>query len=128
MMRTARPGPGKRLALHDVLGQAQHAPELAHFVLEERAQRLDQLKVHLLGQAADVVMRFDLVSGLAVRRLRFDHVGIERALHEILDARNLCRFFFEDGDELVTDDDALALGIFDAGQLAQESARARRPR
>ena len=31
----------------------------AHLVLEELAQRLDELEVHLLGQAADVVVALD---------------------------------------------------------------------
>ena len=39
--------------------QAKLAAEGAHLVLEEFAQRLDELHVHALGQAADIVMRFD---------------------------------------------------------------------
>ena len=109
MMRTASPGPGTAGGRTIASGKPEHAPELAHFVLEEHAQRLDQREIHLFGQAADVVVRFDLVAGLALRRLRFDDVGIERALHEVLDAGNLRRFFFEDGDELVADRDALLL-------------------
>ncbi len=66
-------------------------------------------------------MRFDLMPGLAVRRLGFDHVGIERPLHEIFHAGNLGCFFFEHGDKLVTDDDAFAFRVFDAGKLGQKA-------
>ena len=55
----ARPGPGERVAPDELLGQAELAAERAHLVLEQLAQRLDQLQVHALGQAADVVVRLD---------------------------------------------------------------------
>ncbi len=57
--RMARPGPGKRMAADESLRQAELAAERAHLVLEQFAQRLDQLHVHALGQAADIVMRLD---------------------------------------------------------------------
>ena len=55
--RTARPGPGERLAPQHVPRQAELGAELADLVLEQLAQRLDQLELHALGQAADVVVR-----------------------------------------------------------------------
>ena len=57
--RMARPGPGKRVAADEMLGQAELAAERPHLVLEQLAQRLDQLHVHALGQAADIVVRLD---------------------------------------------------------------------
>jgi hypothetical protein len=39
--------------------QAEFAAERAHLVLEQFAQRLDELHVHALGQAADIVVRLD---------------------------------------------------------------------
>ncbi len=66
-------------------------------------------------------MRFDLFARLARGGLRLDHVRIERALHEILDAGYLSGFLLEHVDELMADDDPLALGIVDAPQLAQET-------
>ena len=47
--------------------------------MNSAAQRLDQLEVHVVGQAADVVVALDL-GGVAGARL--DDVGVERALHE----------------------------------------------
>src|SRR5690606_23532601 len=39
------------------IGNAKVATKLAHFVLEEFAQRLDQLHVHAFWQAAHIVVR-----------------------------------------------------------------------
>ena len=41
------------------LGHAQLAAQRAHLVLEQLAQRLDQLHAHPLRQAADIVVRLD---------------------------------------------------------------------
>ena len=58
-MRTARPGPGKGWRPTKRFRQAELAAEHAHLVLEQLAQRLDQLQLHALGQAADIVVRLD---------------------------------------------------------------------
>ena len=69
----------ERLAPHDLLGQPELLADRAHLVLEQVAQRLDELEVHVVGEAADVVVRLDVgVVGAA----RLDDVGIQRALHE----------------------------------------------
>ena len=81
-MRMARPGPGKRVPAHHLLRQAQLAAHLPHFVLEELAQRLQQLERQPLGQAAHVVVGLDRDRRPALRRERLDDVGIERALHQ----------------------------------------------
>ena len=60
-MRTPRPGPGNGWRNTIVARQAERHAELAHFVLEQLAQRLEQLQVQRLGQAADVVVRLDRV-------------------------------------------------------------------
>jgi GMP synthase (glutamine-hydrolysing) len=51
--------PRKGVAPHKRLGQAQFAAQRAHLVLEEFAQRLDQLQFHPLRQPTDIVMRLD---------------------------------------------------------------------
>ena len=63
-------GAGERLAPDDFLGQAQFETELAHFVLEQTFQRLDQRELHVLGQPADVVMALDERGGIAARWAR----------------------------------------------------------
>ena len=74
---------GERVPVDDVLGQAQLAADLAHLVLEQRAQRLDQRELQVVRQAAHVVVALDVGSALAAAGL--DHVGVERALHEVVD-------------------------------------------
>ena len=72
-------GPGERLAPHDLLGQAELGADGAHLVLEQRAQRLDQVEGEVVGEPADVVVALD-VRGVAGARL--DDVGVQRALHQ----------------------------------------------
>ena len=52
---------------------------------------------------------------------RLDHVGIDRALREPANARQLRRFLFEHFDEQATDDLALALRIGLAAQRVEEA-------
>ena len=59
----ARPGPGKGWRPTKLVGQAELAAEGADLVLEELAQRLDELELHALGQAADVVVALDVTEG-----------------------------------------------------------------
>ena len=47
------------MAADERFRQAQLAAERAHLVLEQFAQRLDQLQLHPLRQAADIVVRLD---------------------------------------------------------------------
>ena len=49
----------ERLAPHHALGQAELLADAAHLVLEEEAERLDELHPHVRGQATDVVVRLD---------------------------------------------------------------------
>ena len=56
----------ERMAEHHLARQAEREAELAHLVLEQLAQRLEQLEVQRLGQAADVVVRLDGDGLLAV--------------------------------------------------------------
>jgi hypothetical protein len=80
--RMARPGPGKGWRQSISPGQAQGLAGGAHLVLEELAQRLDELELHALGQAAHVVVALD-DRARALERHALDHVGVERALHEV---------------------------------------------
>ena len=105
---------------HDLARETQLESELAHFVLEQLAQRLEQLQVKCLRQPADVVMRFDAVrfAGLGARRL--DDVWIDRALCEPFDVLELRRFSLENVDEQAADDLALLLGIIDPFESGQK--------
>src|SRR3954466_7081243 len=62
-------------------GPPQLDAPLAHLVLEQRAQRLDQLELKVLGEPADVVVRLDRRRARAAARL--DFFRVERALHQV---------------------------------------------
>ena len=55
----------------------------ADLVLEERAQRLDELDPGVLGEAADVVVALDVGRAAVGCRCGLDHVRINRALGEV---------------------------------------------
>jgi hypothetical protein len=78
----AQAGAGEGVAVDHVMRQAEGDAEFAHFVLEQFAQRFEQLEIELLGQAADVVVALDGVRLLGLRAGGFDHVGVDRALRQ----------------------------------------------
>ena len=80
MMRTARPGPGEGLAPDDLLGQAELLADRAHLVLEQVAQRLDQLEAACRRGARRRCGAILMRAASLVPRL--DDVGVERALRE----------------------------------------------
>ena len=120
MIRIASPGPRERLAQDHRLGQAQLQADLADLVLEQVAQRLDELEPQVRRQAADVVVGLDLLGGLRLGRGRLDDVRVERPLGQEVDPAELGRLLLEDADELVADDPALLLGVLDAGEPGEE--------
>ena len=95
----AEAGPGERLAPHHLVGQAELDAEAADLVLEQVAQRLDQLQRHVLGQPADVVVALDH-GGRAVGAAALDEVGVQRALDEELGLGQPAGVLLEDADEL----------------------------
>ena len=110
------------------VGQAELAAERAHLVLEQLAQGLDQLHVHALGQAADIVVRLDGDRRPAGERHALDHVGIECALRQESGrlpavACELFCFCFKDIDEELANRLALLLRIGDAGERGQKFLR-----
>ncbi len=109
------------MPVHHLVRQAELQTDLAYFVLEEFAQRLDQRHAHVLRQPADVVMRLDDVRLAGGRAGRFDHVRIDRALRQPLDALELVRLFVEHLDELAADDLALLFRVADTVQRVEEA-------
>ena len=99
-------------------------PELAHLVLEQVAQRLDQLQRHVLGQATDVVVALD-DRRRAVAAAALDDVGVQRALHQELGVAEPAGVLLEDAHEQLADDLALRLGLGDAGELLEVARRRR---
>ena len=101
-------GAGEWMAVHHRMRQAERDAELAHFVLEQFAQRLQQFQVQGFGQAADVVVALDGVALLALAGA-FDHVRIDRALRQPFGVLELAGFGLEHFDEFAADDLALVL-------------------
>ena len=123
----AQPRPGEGLTGDDLLRHAQLAADGAHLVLEQLAQRLDELEVEVLGQAAHVVVALDVGGALSPAGL--DDVGIQGPLDQEADLAALSTDGLDDpalgglegADELPADDLALGLRLGDAGQGAQEA-------
>lgn len=76
--------------------------------LNSRRSGFDDLQVHLLRQAAYVVVRLDR-GRRTVDRHRFDYVGIDRALRQPLHVGQLLRLCVEYFDKVAADDLAFIL-------------------
>src|SRR5881396_617606 len=116
------PGARERLAGDDLLGDAQHAPQVAHLVLEQLAQRLEQLEAHALGKTAHVVVALD-GGGRAAHRYGLDDVRVERPLGEEGGVGDLPGLLLEHLDEGDADGAPLALGVLDVVQVLEETGR-----
>ena len=106
-------GAGERLAVDHGIGQTERLADHAHLVLEQKAQRLDKLKLQVLRQTADIVVALD---GAALQ-----NVGVDRPLRQKTDAVQLLRLLRKHVDELRADDLALALRVGDTGELIQKA-------
>src|SRR5262245_61068297 len=104
----------------EMLRQPQLPAERAYLVLEQLAQRFDQPQVHAFGQATDVVVGFDGDRWSPGERYALDHVGIEGALGQEVDAPELFRFRLEHVDEKRADGLALLLRVSLAGERGQK--------
>ena len=113
---------GKRLAHHEFFVESQLPADDADLVLEQLAQRLDELHPHSLRQSSDVVMALDQRC-LADDRHRLDHVGIQRPLCQEIDLTELLGLGLEHVDERRPDDLAFPLRIADALQPIEKQLR-----
>ena len=119
------PGPRERMAPDHRLRQAELLADPADLVLEQHPQRLHELEVDLLGQAADVVVRLDLGRHARVAA-GLDHVRVERALDEVRRRPRPRpgeppRLLLEDADELLPDPATLLLRLLDPLEPGEEA-------
>jgi hypothetical protein len=116
----AQAGAREGVAIDHLVRQAQGDAQLADLVLEQLAQRLEQLEVERLRQAADVVVALDGVrlAGSWHRPIRSRRV--DGALGQPLGVGQLLGLGLEDLDELAADDLALLLRVGDALQVPHE--------
>ena len=113
-----KPRTGEGLTHDHFAGQTEFETDLAHFVLEEVAERLDDfVEIDDGRKPADVVMALD-----DVRRAlaALDDVGIDGALYQKVHFTDLFRNTFERADEFFADDLAFLLGIGYPFQLRKE--------
>src|SRR5690606_33057956 len=111
----------ERMATDKAVRQAKFFAEQANFILEQFAQRLDQLHLHTFRQATDIVVRLDRDRRSAGEGNAFDHIRIKRALHEEVRAAQLLGFFLKHFDEETSNRLALLFRIGFAFQCADEA-------
>jgi hypothetical protein len=111
------------MAVDHLARQTERDADPAHLVLEELAQRLDELQLHALGQAADVVVRLDDVRLAGLRARGLDDVGVDRALPQPLHVFDESGLLLEDLDEQASDDLALRLRLVDALERVEIALR-----
>ena len=107
------------MARDEMLGHTQLTPHTAHLVFEQPLQGLAQLQVHLLGQAAHIVVALD---NLARNVERLDTVGIDGTLGQPLGIGNLLGLGIEHLYEISADDLALLLRVCNTRQIGKELA------
>jgi hypothetical protein len=105
-------------------GRPQFQPQRSHLILEQLAQRLEQLEVQRFRQPADVVVGLDRVRLLGLGPGRFDHIRIDGALRQPLHVGQLGCLPLEHVDEQPADDLALGLGSETPASAARNSALA----
>ena len=104
---------GEWLTIDHVVGQAKLLAYHTHLVLKQQLDGFNQLKLQVIGQTANVMMRLD--------RTRLYDVRIDSTLSQETDALQLTGLLLEYADELGTDNLALLLGVSHACQLVQEA-------
>ena len=119
-------GPRKWLAPNDFLGQTKFGAEFTDFVFKELAQRFEEAELHLLRQAADVVVTLNQCRWVPLNRYRLNHIWIECALREEGVIALLFKFFdllVENFDKAVADDLTLFFRVGDSFEAIEEEFR-----
>src|SRR3989441_11724990 len=110
-------GPGKRLSLGNP--HAERPSDRSDLVLVQVAQRFDELQLHVLREAADVVVGLDPIPELAPA---LDPVRGDRPLDQKVGPKGL-RLPLEELDERTADDGPFLLRVDDAPQGPEEFVR-----
>src|SRR5207247_5715683 len=108
---------GKRLTLRDP--HAERPGNRTDLVLVEVAQRFDELQLHVLREAADIMVGLDPVPELAPA---LDPVRGDRPLDQMVGPKGL-RLSLEELDEHAADDGPFLLRVDDASQRPEEFVR-----
>ena len=108
----------------ELVGDAEQLTKVSDLVLEQLAEGLDELELHVVEQTADVVVGLDGL-GWALEGDGLDDVWVQGTLEEELDLLAVLGgdaggLALEDVDEGVADDLALLLWVGDALEVAEE--------
>ena len=110
----------ERMARYQMLRHSELTTHAAHLVLEQQAQRLAKLQIHLFRQSAYIVMALD---DSASNRKRLDAVGIYSALSKPFHILNLAGLLVEHVDESLAYYLAFALRLSHSCKLGEEFFR-----
>ena len=113
----------KRVPKNHFARQAEFETDLPDFVFKQFAQWLDQRHAHIIGQAADVVVRLDNLCLARGRTGRFDDVGIYSSLREPFDVFEFLCLFVKYLDKHAADDFAFVFRIRLTRKRIKESIR-----
>ncbi len=117
---------GKRMAANQRGADAQPAADPADLVLEQEAQRLHNLEIHLLREASDIVVGLDYDSR-AVHLCGLYHVGVNRALSEPFHVLDFSGGRVEYLDEVLADNLPLCFRVSDSAQISEKPFRCLNP-
>ena len=93
---------------------------MAHLIFEQVTQGFHQFELHILRQAAHVVVRLDALCLAAVRRGGFHHVRVNGALDEELGLACARSLLFKGRNELRPHDAAFFLRLSNTAQGGEE--------
>ena len=93
--------------------QAQFTPQRAYFILEQFAQRFNQLQVHPLGQPTNIVVGFDHYRRATGERHGLDYIGIQSPLGQERGVADAGRLLFKNFNEQAPDDFSLGFRVID---------------
>ena len=103
------------------LRQTQLNTQLAHFILEQLLERLNQLKLHVFRQATDIMMRLDHPCLAVLDGDRLDNVRVDGALCQKVDAFQFGGFLIEHFDKGTANDFAFFFRVADALEPLKEA-------
>ena len=109
--------PRSREGLTIAAGDFHQCRHVAYFILVEITQWFNDGQIDIFWKATDIVVTLDDVS---ISTAGFNPVGCNGSLNEILGSTSRL-FFFEDTDELFTDDLAFRFGFGDSLKVLEES-------
>ena len=106
-------GTGERLTIYHIIRQTESFSDSSYFILEQKLERLNKLKLQILGKSAYIVVSLYAVA--------LDDVGVNCALSQELNAVLLARLFLKYADKLGADDFSLFFGLGNACELVKEA-------